>query len=257
MKVTLTNLALTALLCASTLPGVACEVVSGNQTMALVELYTSEGCSSCPPADHWFSNFSKTSNGKAVALAFHVDYWDYLGWRDRFDSPRYSKRQHELVAASGGSTVYTPQLMIDGADRGSWGNSDVAAQIAAINRRPPGAQLTLRLDGSSDRRWNVKLTGFIQRPTNEEQIWLAVYENSLSTEVRAGENRGTELSHDRVVRDWYGPFKASSDGRINLQQNIDAVVSLNPAQAGIVAFVQDLSLQRVLQAITLPFCPHS
>jgi hypothetical protein len=257
MRLAFTNLAITALLCISTLPGVACETTSSNQTMALVELYTSEGCSSCPPADHWFSGFSKTSNGKAIALAFHVDYWDYLGWRDRFDSPRYSQRQHDLVAASGGSAVYTPQLMIDGADHGSWGNSDIAAQIAAINRRPPGAQLTLRLDASGDKRWNAKLTGLIQRPTNKEQIWLAVYENGLSSDVRAGENRGAELNHDRVVRGWYGPFKAGSDGRINLQQDIEIVAPLNPGQAGLVAFVQDLSFQRVLQAVVLPFCLHS
>ena len=247
-----------AVLYLSSLPAVACETSSGSKTMALVELYTSEGCSSCPPADRWLSSFVKTNRDKVVALAFHVDYWDYLGWRDKFDSPRYSQRQHDEVAANGGKTVYTPQLLIDGSDYGYWSDSEsIMSTVATINRRPAAAQLTLKLDPSANQNWRAELTGSIQHPTHKQQIWIAVFEDGLSSEVRAGENSGARLAHNRVVRSLYGPFLAANDGRIKLTQDIAPITGLNPAQAGVVAFVQDTATQSTLQAVSLGFCPHS
>lgn len=257
MRSNLPALALSATLFLATVPTIACEAISGPQTMALVELYTSEGCSSCPPADRWLSSFVKTNSDKVIALAFHVDYWDYLGWRDRFDSPRYSQRQRDLVTASGGRTVYTPQLMVDGADRASWHeSSDIAAIIAATNRRVPGAQLTLKINVTAGNGWQAELSGSIQRPNSSQQIWLAVVEDGLSSDVHAGENSGSKLIHSRVVRGWYGPFRAPADGKIKLAQDLLPIDGLNPARAGVVAFVQEIS-GGVLQAVALPFCPHS
>lgn len=257
MRSNLPALALSTLLFLGTVPAIACEAVSGAQTMAMVELYTSEGCSSCPPADRWLSAFSKANPDKVIALAFHVDYWDYLGWRDRFDSPRYSQRQRDLVNAAGGRTVYTPQVMVDGADRASWHESrDISAFIAATNRRAPGAQLTLKVNATAGNGWKAELAGTIKQPNRSQQIWLAVYEDGLSSDIHAGENSGSKLTHNRVVRGWYGPFRANANGQINLSQDVAAIDGLNPTQAGVVAFVQETS-GGVLQAVSLPFCPHS
>src|SRR5258708_2194386 len=88
---------------------------SGAGSTTIVELYTSEGCDSCPPADKWFSTLSFKRDG-VVPLAFHVDYWDYIGWKDRFGRAAFAERQRETVTRQGSRTVYTPQLMLDGRD---------------------------------------------------------------------------------------------------------------------------------------------
>jgi hypothetical protein len=245
-------------LAVSVTPALGCEISSGPQTNALVELYTSEGCSSCPPADRWLSQYIKSHRNQVVALAFHVDYWDYLGWRDRFDSPRFSQRQRELVEAGGGRTVYTPQLFVDAADRASWHQgSSVSDAINKVNQRPAEAQLTLKLDATLGATWAATLSGNIKHPASSQQVWLAVYQDGLSSQVSAGENSGARLQHDRVVRLWLGPFKADAAGRINLTQTLGAAEAFDAAQAGVAAFVEDKRTGNVLQAISLPFCGHS
>src|SRR6185312_7071942 len=98
-----------------------CRAHSPDHSTALIELYTSEGCDSCPPADRWLSSLSKQKLGdRAVALALHVDYWDRLGWKDRFGSAGFSQRQREESARSGGEFVYTPQVMLQGRDFPQW-----------------------------------------------------------------------------------------------------------------------------------------
>src|SRR5512134_3696486 len=89
---------------------------SGNEVLPLVELYTSEGCDSCPPADRWLSATFPSGGATASVLAFHVDYWDRLGWKDRFASPDYTARQHAAMRANGKTFVYTPQVLVQGRD---------------------------------------------------------------------------------------------------------------------------------------------
>src|SRR5258708_31652095 len=98
-----------------------CTVRSGPNTAALVELYTSEGCSSCPPADHWLSSFARGRRALVVPIAFHVSYWDYIGWKDAYPDPRFGERQRERAKASGASMVYTPQEVIAGGAPPPWG----------------------------------------------------------------------------------------------------------------------------------------
>ncbi|MER2582862.1 MAG: DUF1223 domain-containing protein, partial [Candidatus Competibacter sp.] len=102
----------------------SCRAQSGPGQAALVELYTSEGCSSCPPADRWLADLAAEPSlkGKVVPLALHVDYWDDLGWRDRFAQPDFSARQRALTAAQGSKTVFTPQVMINGRTTLDWGD---------------------------------------------------------------------------------------------------------------------------------------
>ena len=105
--------------CLLAVPAFAAEtltVVSGQQQTAVVELYTSEGCSSCPPADQWLEALIQIPRDEldVLALAFHVDYWDYLGWKDRFGSPRHTSRQRQLGANNNQRSIYTPEFFVDG-----------------------------------------------------------------------------------------------------------------------------------------------
>lgn len=106
------RLLLIALVSASAFAEAACVATSAAQAPALVELYTSEGCNSCPPADRWLSRLPR--DGSVIPLAFHVDYWDYLGWRDRFASAQFSERQRQQLSVNGSRFPYTPQVVVNG-----------------------------------------------------------------------------------------------------------------------------------------------
>src|ERR1043165_160036 len=103
----------------------SCKAESGNRTVALVELYTSEGCSSCPPADRWLSGLAARGfgAGRVVPLALHVDYWDYIGWKDPYGRREFSLRQRKLSQLQRMALVYTPQVLIQGRDFPRWGRS--------------------------------------------------------------------------------------------------------------------------------------
>ncbi len=111
-----------ALLLLSALPAAAADDTrtfsSGNDRVALVELYTSEGCSSCPPADRWLSRLADDAGlwSEFVPVAFHVDYWDYIGWKDEFADPSNTQRQRGYAAAAGARSIYTPQMVVGGRD---------------------------------------------------------------------------------------------------------------------------------------------
>ncbi len=108
-----------------------CRAQSGASPPQVVELYTSEGCNSCPPADRWLS--SLVQRGDVIAAAFHVDYWDRLGWRDRFASARFTERQAQAQAYSGVRYSYTPQVLVDGRDWRRWPDLPAAARSSLVN----------------------------------------------------------------------------------------------------------------------------
>jgi hypothetical protein len=164
---------------------------AGRQT-PLIELYTSEGCSSCPPADHWLSGLA-TRGGlwtDFVPVAFHVDYWDYIGWKDRFAEPDWSARQRELAAEGGARTVYTPGVFVDGKAWLGWrGGGTIAGAGGRTGRfsvRIDGDDVVAQFDGADSG---------ISRPV----VHIALLGMGLESEVNAGENRGRTLRHDFVV----------------------------------------------------------
>ena len=166
----------------------------------MVELYTSEGCSSCPPADQWLSKLVETSDTEldVLALSFHVDYWDYLGWKDRFSSAEYTRRQRMLGANNRQRTIYTPEFFVNGME--ARGANKILQKIQAANRTP--APLDLRLTVSRD---DSELVVALHSPPQrgiDGQIhhYYLVYENNLSTDVKRGENSGRVLHHQQVVR---------------------------------------------------------
>jgi hypothetical protein len=168
---------------------------SGPQQTSLVELYTSEGCSSCPPAEAWMSRL-KVNLGlwkQFVPLAFHVDYWDRLGWRDRFSSPQWTERQRRYAAAWHGDSVYTPAVVVNGREQRGWS----AASLSPPNDKQAGF---LSVSTSDGKNFSVEFRPE-QGNGTEYEAHLALLGSGISTRVRAGENSGRNLAHDFVVLD--------------------------------------------------------
>jgi hypothetical protein len=179
------------------LAGQACAAASADAVAPVVELYTSEGCSSCPPADRWLSTLKDAPS--VVALAFHVDYWDRLGWKDRYASPAFTARQAEQQSSNGARFSYTPQVVVDGRDRTDWSR----ATLAAASRPAATVAVTLVQRGGA---FVASITPLAGAPKRLAAFW-AVTEQGHVSAVRAGENQGATLHHDFVVRD-YRPVAA-------------------------------------------------
>lgn len=236
-----------------------CSAQSGPQTVSLLELYTSEGCSSCPPADKWLSSIAATGYGsdKVVPLAFHVDYWDYIGWKDRFASPDFSARQRHLAAIGRTDFVYTPQVVLNGSDFRSWSqNSRFTQSVTSSLNQPARANLSLNLASAASGEINVKATAQTVRAADRKNadVFIAVYENKLVSKVSAGENNGRQLDHDYVVREWYGPYRLDDKSNGAWQRDFSLRPEWKGRNAGVATFVQDRTNGDVLQALALKLC---
>jgi len=233
--------------------GAECTVRSGPNTAALVELYTSEGCSSCPPADRWLSSFTRVpGNADVVPVAFHVGYWDYIGWKDAFADKRYTERQRERAAASGARYVYTPQVVLGGRDFPGWSSEhSLTSAFEAIRRKPAPVALELTASIAADRTLSTRLTATRDPKLAARDLALVtvVTQNGLGSRVTAGENRGESLRHDFVVRD-LSSHRGAGPAAATFKPKAD----WNPERMSVAAFVQDLSTGEVLQAVSLPLC---
>jgi hypothetical protein len=237
-----------------------CRAISGPGTLPLVELFTSEGCDSCPPADRWLSAHfpaqrpGESSAPAALALAYHVDYWDRLGWRDRFASAQFTQRQRDESNASGASFVYTPQVVVQGHDLPGWNRGLARAAITAAERGPPRAVIAVDVTPISDALL-VRANANVLDPQLRKNavLWIAYADSGHVTDVAAGENRGERLRHDHVVRALHGPYAVDAKGVAAA-----ALTQKPPADPGtaphFVAFVQDTSNAEVLQAVASPEC---
>jgi len=230
-----------------------CEAHSGPSTGALVELYTSEGCSSCPPADRWFAQLAASANPRELSLlAFHVDYWDEIGWPDRFAQHAFTVRQSQRVHARGSSTIYTPQVMLSSQLGMRWNQpAQVNAAIASIQRQPATLSLRLRARPEST-HWMVDLDALpVAGASAAGQVYLALYENALSSNVKAGENAGVTLHHERVVRGLWGPWPVPATGASRHLQ-VTPPAHAKTGKLGLTVFVQDPRTGATLQALSLP-----
>ena len=243
----------------STFAAGQCSAKSGSETAAVLELYTSEGCNSCPPADKWVSSLAP--NGfkadQIVPLAFHVDYWDYIGWKDRFANSEFSGRHRDLARANGSGTVYTPQIFVSRKDiRLAFSNVKLNATLKQINPAKPGADIGLELNASNPSTLNLRASASLADPEHNAgaQAYLAVYENKLSSNVKAGENRGVKLEHDYVVREFIGPLKFDRQGKLEVKQSVAVQSDWKLKHLGVAAFVQQRDSGETLQALQLPAC---
>jgi hypothetical protein len=190
-----------------------CNARSGERTAALVELYTSEGCSSCPPADRWLSGLGARGYvpGRIVPLSLHVDYWDYLGWKDPYAKGEFSGRQRKLTQLQRVALVYTPQVMLQGQDFRGWHTPAFDDAVARINARPARARIQLAIHAMGPKGVDSEVAAELLDAGHAKDavLYLASYENKLSSQVRSGENSGRKLAHDYVVLEWLGPFPSA------------------------------------------------
>ncbi|MBA3771308.1 MAG: DUF1223 domain-containing protein [Ramlibacter sp.] len=215
----------------------ACRAESPAALTPVIELYTSEGCSSCPPADRWLSGLKGTAaGGGAVVQAFHVGYWDYIGWIDRFASPAHTSRQRTVAAQNGKPGIYTPQLVRNGQD---WRDYSRALD------RGESARARITLEKNTDDSFEARVT-----PAEGVSAWGAywtVTEHGHSSKVKAGENAGEFLQHDFVVRQYVpvGEYRGSSKLTLRAVPRQPA----HPRQVNLVVF--DPKSGKPLQALSL------
>jgi hypothetical protein len=257
MHLTWRTLVVAALILASPATAYAdCQAHSASHSIALIELYTSEGCDSCPPADRWLSSLSKQQLGdRAVALALHVDYWDRLGWKDRFGSAGFSQRQREESARSGGEFVYTPQVLLQGRDFPQWQRSAAfEPAIAAVNARPARAVLDLVAHPRQGNIVDVDLSARVtdSRERADAVIALALVQSGLASDVKAGENAGKRLQHDHVVRQWRQAVALDSSGAGS--GTLSLALPADPGPLSVVLLAENARTGDVLQVLELPLC---
>ena len=239
-----------------------CIAHSPAHRVALVELYSSEGCNSCPPADNWLSQWKQGGAAQGVVpLALHVDYWNSLGWTDRFSQHRFTERQQTLTDVAGAHTIYTPEVFVAGRELRRWSSAgSFADRVRQIVAQPASADVALELApraGSPSGGFDIDAQFTSHAATADPlNAYVAVYENALTSQVRAGENSGATLHHERVVRQWIGPVPlAAGHAQIRRDVMLDAVDAGAPADRfGVVAFVENAATGDVLQAADLATC---
>ena len=228
------------------------EVADGGAVV--LELFTSEGCSSCPPADALLSDLGSSTKG-VIPLAYHVDYWNHLGWSDRLSSPRWSERQTAYTRAMNLDSDYTPQMVISGqwqavgSDR-----SDIARAVAAARLVPSLGRVSLHtISGpSGSRKLKVKLNAQMLNatPTGPLVVMVAIYENGLVERIHRGENGGRQITYDYTVRKLLPAFQLdlAQSASVEKELSIDLDPSWSLDHLGVAAFIQDMASLRIVGA---------
>jgi hypothetical protein len=222
-----------------------------QRTPVVVELFTSEGCSSCPPADNLLSRLpGMFPDLDVIALSEHVDYWNNLGWQDRFSAPLFSMRQQDYGRVFGLQSVYTPEMVVDGS--AEFSGTDLGRARNEISKAAgnPRATATAWLQGSSGMHLHVEK---IPKGTRNVDVFLAITESNLDSNVNRGENAGKHLSHYNVVRSLstIGHFDTKKTG----VYDADTKLNLNPEwrvqNLKLVMLVQDRSSRHMIGAATV------
>jgi hypothetical protein len=172
-----------------------CPALAQPAPTTVLELFTSQGCKSCPAADALFAQYAKRPD--VLALTFNVDYWDYLGWKDTLASPDHSDRQRQYAVASGDGHIYTPQVVVDG--RTHVVGSDPRQVDKAIVANAGSLTVPLTLSASTD-AVTVTVAGATQPDLPHATLWLVMYNPSVTVPVDKGENGGKSLTYTNVVR---------------------------------------------------------
>lgn len=254
-------------------------VTSPDNRVVLLELYTSEGCSSCPPADRFLSELKSAgiSDKQLIPMAFHVTYWDYIGWKDQFAKKQHDQRQRALAHKKKSSTVYTPQFVLSGEDYRSYATFSEDVNKLAKQKATVDLVLTAQILSAQKNagQQNVGQENTSQEKVNKQDaetlklslksdisaseikdvsFYLAVIENNLASDVNDGENEGEHLRHDYVVRQFIGPYFQSKPEN---QQSREQIIVLQPGwkrqDLSIVAFAENPHTGEVLQAVRIDY----
>jgi hypothetical protein len=227
----------------------------------VVELFTSEGCSSCPPADALLARLAEQSparNAQVVALEEHVDYWDDQGWKDPFSSHNWTNRQYAYAGVLGNGNPYTPQMVVDGSVEFSGGRAQQALKSIAEAAERTKTSVTLT-QGSAGKpgteSFSVQVGKFSPSAKGGAvEVWLAITETGLHSSVTRGENAGNELRHAAIVRSMRKIGEAKGDRDVSFSG--DAVIPIRHdwkrENLKAVAFVQEKNSLRILGAAEIP-----
>lgn len=223
-------------------------IKSPQHRVAMLELYTSEGCSSCPPADVFLSQLKDKgiSDQQLIPMAFHVTYWDYIGWKDRFAKKQFDQRQRERARKNKQASVYTPQFVFSGEDYRRF--ASFSNDVDKLIKQKASVDLELTADKQND-NLQLNLKSDISRSKLKKVgFYFVLIENNLSSEVKDGENEGKELKHDYVVRQFFGPYF-----QMETEQSIKLQPEWKQQDLSIVAFAEDPHTGEVLQAVRLKY----
>jgi hypothetical protein len=227
------------------------------RTPVVVELFTSEGCSSCPPADTLLARLSEgqiAGNVQLIALEEHVDYWNDLGWTDAFSSRDWTSRQYDYARALGNGNAYTPQMVVDGTTEFVGSRSQQARESilkAASRTKIPVVLAQGNAGGTGNGNFSAKV-GRLEGATKGDavEVWLAITETGLHSSVTRGENAGEELRHAAVVRSMRKIGEAKADSETSFTGDVSAPLQKEWKRENLkaVLFVQERRSRRILGA---------
>jgi len=227
---------------------------SGDTQLAVLELFTAEGCGLCPAADRWVHKLPKQgiTDEQLIILGFHIDYLnDQKGWVDHFSSPVFTKRQQQQAHLNLYQTVYTPEFVVSGEVIHNW-KKHVKDVVHAVNSFDPEASIQLNVTKQND-ELVIDSQIVIQGKENRQysKLYLAVSENDIISKVNGGDNAGATFNHQNLVRTWLGPFNLNENGETILNSKVKIDDEWNMDKVSIVAVVQNLEDGFVLQGLKL------
>jgi hypothetical protein len=239
-------------------------IPSNTATVVLVELFTSEGRSDCPPADRLLYTLEQTQpvrGAEIIPLEQHVDYWDSEGWRDPFYSSQFTLRQRDYVCAFNLQTAYTPQMVVDGT--AEFVGSDRSRAVAAVAKAALVPKANLKIEGSSDAKsiartlpLRVRLSLGASNPKHAADVLLAITEDYLPSNVTRGENAGAHMNHLAVART-SGAGACDSTGTFSATPDLKLSSNWKRENLHVIAFAQDHATKRILAASTFSLAQTS
>jgi hypothetical protein len=232
-----------------------------TRTPVVVELFTSEGCSSCPPADALLAGLElqqPIENVDVIALEEHVDYWNELGWVDPFSSHDWTARQYAYSGVLGNGNPYTPQMVVDGRTEFVGGQVRKARQVISESARTEKAQVTV-VPGSTGKpgteTLSVKIGKLpVAKQNDKVEVWLAITETGLHSDVKRGENSGQDLHHAAVVRSIRKIGEAKGGEEVSFAGDVNVVLQSGWKRENLkaVVFVQEKKGLQILGAAEAP-----
>jgi hypothetical protein len=230
-----------------------CEKTSAANKTQLIELFTSDGCDSCPPANRWLSEAVKRKNSSYIPLSLHVTYWDSLGWKDRFGKTENDQLQADYAKMKLSNFVYTPEIMLNAREFQAWrGTQDINQLNTPSEIAPLSFKITTRKVSENQLQILIKPEWISEKtPSPKDGILrIYLYEDEVADRPNSGELRGVQLKHDHVAR---------FHKKVNLNFTpIEEAISLdskwNLRNMGVIVIAQSNHLAEIYQALDLPFC---
>lgn len=199
-----------SVLIATTIFG-AMPAIAGQKLKAVVELFTSQGCSSCPPADKILSGYAKSND--VLALSWHVDYWNYLGWKDTFSKAEFTKRQRSYAVSFRRRGVYTPQAVVNGRNHAVGSQrSEIESLISTFQSNGQGLTVSVEVRMEGDQ---LKVRSGEGADAGNATLWIVYFDRSREVKIQKGENRGKTITYHNVVRD-VSMVGMASNGKIDV-----------------------------------------